>query len=434
MGMDHLKWGPIALAMASAGLPAAASTVASSLSIDTPFFNLEHRASNSLGFRSGEFMRVGALSISPNGNEGTTVTGTTVNTDTGAPVVRNVLFAPSPLDPNFYSQSLAYNPALLGPWTLTAVNGALQAQAVVTLPAGTQQAPFVTNVTLSGTSANPTFSWQPPPGTTVNGYRINIYDKSLVNNDPSKGPINSGQVVSRDFLPSTTSHTVTAADFHVPGYAFTLGKQYSIEISLLQTRDGSSNTRNSNLKAISRIYGDFTPQATGGAVVNLPVVGDDGSFQFYMTVQAGQTYYIDPELAVGYDYATAAGDPNFASVTLPTGIGDGLYDLYGFDTLGNPLLLMHDLAGGTAYDFGAGGVSRFRVLGIEPSASLDPSSPMAFVTGLSFTGNGSFNGTQTPITVTVAVPEPATPALLALGLGLLGSSRRRQGGVRRLGT
>lgn len=32
-------------------------------------------------------------------------------------------------------------------------------------------------------------------------------------------------------------------------------------------------------------------------------------------------------LAIGYDYATGAGDPLFASVELPIGIGDSLYTL-----------------------------------------------------------------------------------------------------------
>ena len=63
---------------------------------------------------------------------------------------------------------------------------------------------------------------------------------------------------------------------------------------------------------------------------------------------------------------------------------------------------------------GAGGLSRFRVGDIETAAGLDPSNTTAFVTGLSFTGSGSFTGTQTPITVNVPdrVPEPPMLALL----------------------
>jgi hypothetical protein len=265
---------------------------------------------------------------------------------------------------------------------------------------------------LSGSGANPTFSWTPPPGATVNGYRVNIYDKTLVS------ATNNGQVSSRNLQPSTTSFTVQASDFTVPGYAFTDGRNYSIEISLIQTKDGSSsNLGNANLQAIARVYADFTPTQAGGPVVNLPVVLANGSYQFNMTVQAGQTYYIDPEVAVGYDYATGDGDfePNFLSVDLPDDIGDGLYDIAVRDIFGQWVTVAHDWRGTDIFNFGPDGVNRFRVTGIETRAGLNPASTTAFITGLTFAGNGMFTGTQTPITVTLSdVPEPPTLALAAL--------------------
>lgn len=167
-----------------------------------------------------------------------------------------------------------------------------------------------------------------------------------------------------------------------------------------------------------------------GPAVHLPVAVADGSFRFDVAVVPGETFYIDPYVAVGYTYATGAGDPNFRSVLLPVGIGDGLYDLFGFDSAGVLQLLAGNLAGGVAYDFGTAGVDRFRVTGIEVSAGLDPADPTAFVTGLGFTGAGRFSGTQTP--VVVAVTEPAIGTLLLLGMGLLALSRRRMGtGARR---
>ena len=147
-----------------------------------------------------------------------------------------------------------------------------------------------------------------------------------------------------------------------------------------------------------------------------------GAYQFNLAVQPNQTYYIDPDVAVGYDYATGAGDPNFKSVVLPTGIGDGHYQLWGFNG-STPVLLVADLAGGTPYSFASGGVSRFRVTGIETSAGLDPTSTTAFVTGLDFVGSGKFTGTQTPITL--SVPETATVALWALGLVAIRQRRYR---------
>ena len=152
-------------------------------------------------------------------------------------------------------------------------------------------------------------------------------------------------------------------------------------------------------------------------MVNLPVVLENGAFKFDMAVLAGQTYYIDPEVAVGYDYATGAGDPNFRSVVLPTGIGDGIYDILGLDAFGQWQLLADDISGGQVFDFGSDGLSKFRVLGVETDAALNPLNTTAFVTGLTFTANGTFSGTQKPITVEIAaVPEPPTLALVGLAL------------------
>jgi hypothetical protein len=66
--------------------------------------------------------------------------------------------------------------------------------------------------------------------------------------------------------------------------------------------------------------------------------------------------------------------------------------------------------------------------GIDPADGLDPADTTAFITGLTFVGDGSFTGTQTPITEEVAAaPEPGSIALLASSLlGLLLFWRRRQ--------
>ncbi len=411
----------LAAAVLAIALMGASAAWAAPVVINTPFMNLEHRAVNSLGFGSGTFLRFGANAVTPNGDGGTTGVGTTTQLGTGVPVSRTINFSPSPIIPNFFSRYLADDRSLYGPWTLTFRNGADSASAVVDLADNAQQAPFVNSITLSGTSASPTFTWTPPPGAAVNGYRVNIYDKSLIS------ATNSGQVTSRNLQPTTTSYTVQASDFTVPGYGFDFGRNYSIEISLIQTKDGSSsNLANNNLQAISRVYADFTPAQSGGPVVNLPVVLANGSYQFNMTVQAGQTYYIDPELAIGYDYAAGDGDPNFLSVDLPDNIGDGLYDIYAWDSDIGWMLLAHDWNGANVYDFGANGVDRFRVLGIETSAGLNPASTTAFITGLTFSDNGLFTGTQTPITVTVDLPEPPTLVLVAMA-GLAAFARRRVG-------
>jgi hypothetical protein len=407
-----------AAALAVAALCGAVSGVASAtpIAISTPFFNLEHRNVNSLGFASGSYVRLGANSVVPNGNGGTT--GVAIRDSDG--LTRQLNFAPFPLGPNWFERYFVDSATYRGDWTLQFSNGGDVATAHVSLDAAAAQAPFVNSVTLSGTAAAPTFSWTPPPGVTVNAYRVNLYEKL-----PGGGT--SGNIASKTVAPSVTSYTFDPADLTLPGYTFVQGKSYSIEISLIQTKDGTSNGSNSNIKAIARSYADFTPQSGNSPVVNLPVVLENGSFKFDITVVPGVTYYIDPEVAIGYDYAIGAGDPLFLSVDLPDDIGDGLYDIYGYDAAGQLVLLAHDWNGADVFSFGPDGVDRFRVLGIETSAGLDPDSTTAFITGLTFNGAGQFTGTQTPITVTVdpnQVPEPAGLAFAALGLVMVLRRRR----------
>ena len=123
----------------------------------------------------------------------------------------------------------------------------------------------------------------------------------------------------------------------------------------------------------------------------LPIVTDDG-FDFDFNIgDINDRIFIDPVVAIGYDYIVNSG-PNFQSVLLPTGIGDDQYDLHVFNTGANAFVDSGvDIAGGIAHNFGLGGVDRFRILGIETNAGLDPNDPLAFVTGLTFSGTGQVN-------------------------------------------
>ena len=141
----------------------------------------------------------------------------------------------------------------------------------------------------------------------------------------------------------------------------------------------------------------------------LPVITEEGFDFDFNIIDPTVPIFIDPELAVGYDYIVDNG-PNIASVVLPTGIGDDLYDLFLFDTgLNNYVDSGLDLTGGDTYNFAGNGVDRFRVLGIEISAGLDPNDPTAFVTGLTFANAGNVQMRQIPITQnSEEVPEPLT--------------------------
>ncbi|MFT3718815.1 hypothetical protein [Pseudorhodoferax sp.] len=401
---------------------AASASAHADIVIGNAFINFETRGLNSLGFTDGTFLRFGANSVidSATGTAaGISGIATTTDLATGELVQRTISYNPGPVVPNFFSRYLPLTtnapppPNAYQPWTLNFSNGSQSASTVVRMQAGSAPIGFVSSIALSGTAAAPNFRWTPPASDAVQGYRVNIYDRSLINNNPANGPLSTGQVVSLDL--QRTDYTVDPSHFSVPGYAFVLGKPYTIEISALQTRDGSTDTRNSNLQAMARVYADFTPTDNGDQQVQLPVRRDDGSFAFNFTVVPDQLYYIDPSVAVGYDYQTGAGDPNFRTLVLPSDIGDGRYDLWLWDG-SDWLLAAHDWLGGQVFDFGLDGVDRFRVTGIEVAAGLDPEDTTAFVTGVSFTGAGRFTGTQTPITQEVQdVPEPPVGALLLMG-------------------
>jgi hypothetical protein len=159
----------------------------------------------------------------------------------------------------------------------------------------------------------------------------------------------------------------------------------------------------------------------------LPVIIDDG-FQFDFNItNPDRPFFIDPDVAVGYNYIVDSG-PNMTSVLLPTDIGDGLYELWlaSDNTCTDFVSTGTTLIGGTAFNF-ASPLRCFSVRGIETSEGLDPTDPLAFITGLTFEFAGSVSIRQIPITVfvddgTTQVPEPATSAFIyagLMGLGLL---------------
>ncbi len=169
------------------------------------------------------------------------------------------------------------------------------------------------------------------------------------------------------------------------------------------------------------IYTIGGPVAPDGSVVFLPV--DDGSApdgvsDFDFNVRAGQTYYIDPSFARGFEYLSGD-DVDFASVTLPVGIAPGdSYTLALWN--GSAYSYAGKIQAGVAYNF-ATGVDRFRIYGIPAAAGIDAGSQSGFITGLTFDGTGQFNGQQISL-----VPEPAQWAMMIGGFGLAGLTARRR--------
>ena len=120
-----------------------------------------------------------------------------------------------------------------------------------------------------------------------------------------------------------------------------------------------------------------------------------GAFTFSVDVVPNTPYFLDPAVAIGYDFRIGKKDPLFATVRLPLGIGDNKYVLV-VDRKA------YDLNAGQLFDFQAhghkNGVKGFRVTCIDPAAMLDPVNSLAFPTEVTFATAGKFTGTQQPLT------------------------------------
>lgn len=141
----------------------------------------------------------------------------------------------------------------------------------------------------------------------------------------------------------------------------------------------------------------------------------DGTFRFTnVQVVDGEIIYIDPEIAIGYDFTSSV--LNFGSVTLPALPMDTMFTISFDDGTGT---ITENVLSNNEFlftDFVAAGVSSFTVNGIDVSEMIDPTNPLAFTTAVSFLGSGTTDVTQTAITINV--PAPSALALFALG-GLL---------------
>ena len=115
-------------------------------------------------------------------------------------------------------------------------------------------------------------------------------------------------------------------------------------------------------------------------------------FEFNNT---GGIVWIDPEVAIGYDYEVFS-NHLITGVTIPYGYGDNVFDLYLRDTNGLWYDSGENIFGGQTYTLNSP-VSAMSIRGIEATAMLSPTDPNAFVSGLTFDTNGSVVMTMTPV-------------------------------------
>ena len=288
---------------------------------------------------------------------------------------------------------------------------------------------FVNNITISGGGLTPTLNWEIADDMLAPATHQSIQVRR-VQGDVAAGTFQSLFLRQTTLAANATSFTFDSGS----GFVFEQGVTYEISVQRdIRTTDSLAANLDT-LQGRSRTFFEFTPLSTdiGEIAVYLPSVDAEGVYHFDFAVEAETPVVIDPIIAVGYDYQIGAGDPLFASVILPTIVGDdGLYDIYLWNGTFFELFIDEAVAG-TEYALdpdGVGlaeGVDRFRVLGIDQAAMLDPGNATAFLTTLTFAGSGQFTGTMTPLTIDTDVPEPMTLSLLGAGLFGLGRMRRQR--------
>lgn len=133
--------------------------------------------------------------------------------------------------------------------------------------------------------------------------------------------------------------------------------------------------------------------------------------------------FFDPPVAIGFDYEVVMG-PNVAGIEIPSGFGDDIFELL-ISADGIDYMSFGTIAADQFVDLTGqfpGGVQFFRVLGIEPSAGIEPDDQFGFPTGLTFVSGSS----QVGIVMTAIVPEPSSFMLVLGSIGLAAAVRTRR--------
>jgi len=405
-------------------IPAAPATDPISAFDFNTFAFRDTRTANQSGFFVGDRLAFGIDRVTPNPEQGLGGRGTTVTAVQNGQSF-NVPFLGGLFEGEYFD-SIPRDTNLLGPWQLTVDNpGSANGPIVVDTHAigdvGANE--FVNTLSVDGGTTDgvptPTFNWT-LPSLTQDSVRIFITDftRDAHGNLINPGFTHGAKIIHRVTLPSNAT-SFTVPEILEDGSSLQPGHNYELLVQLDEHRQFA--TGGDSLISRSRAFFGFTPLAAGAPEVFLPSVGAHGVFHFDVAVQKENPIIIDPFVATGYDYAIGAGDPLFSSVKILSDVGDGLYDLYLFDANLGDFAFAQMLHTDELFNFAGAGIDKFRILGIETSAGLNPADVSAFMTQVSFASSGRFTGTMTPISQ--FVPEPDTIVLLVLGLIGLGFAK-----------
>ncbi|RDE25231.1 hypothetical protein DV711_06680 [Motiliproteus coralliicola] len=143
----------------------------------------------------------------------------------------------------------------------------------------------------------------------------------------------------------------------------------------------------------------------------------------------GVVGWLDPEVAVGYDFYLDPSVPNIASLVAPVGFGDDIYDLFLLDEFGAFVDSGKNLLAGEEFNVISSlgiqdGIRAFGIRGIEAEEMLDPDNGLAFPMGISFTDDWNSGSVRmVPITTIIddstPIPEPPTKLIVLLAIFLM---------------
>lgn len=151
--------------------------------------------------------------------------------------------------------------------------------------------------------------------------------------------------------------------------------------------------------------GDLIHSNVVGATQSNPVLPTgpiQGGFFRFFDVASGQ--FFDPPMATGYAYDMVS-DSLFTGVGLPLGLGSSF-------TIVSSEGVVNGVGEGEYHSF-SGGVSNFKILGINPP--VDATNPAAFPVFLDFFTNNAEPGLENVASFNITpIPEPSTMMLLAI--------------------